>query len=838
MPENRLEKKRESVSEQKARLAELEKKKKSTIKVLKPEVKEAKPSGMTVAFATILTTMLCCSTTGMFSSTYYINVNVLALGALVCAFAALCAWAHVFGESLSKIGIIVASVFVVILLLGLNIGGTRTQAQYFYSTAQRTILQFLPAYFPNAGKKIRTMTIWLFICNLIPAYVTTWVIAKRKNIFLAILCYVPFLVLALEIRSTKIHPLACEVFVAGLLLIMVFQHVRKLGDDTADIRMLKLLIPVIVFVAIIGLCFPKSRYDKSVFATKKMQQVQSIMKKFTDNDIFKKDKDQTGNDESDKGYKGSVTVDKASGEMTVNVSSEDLSKVGYFDPPDIKVMEVSRYVVPSDDQEIKNSRYLYLRTASFEGYSGNTWYSLTEERDPSYYGSLELVDPENGSIKILYDDPAVLGEKAFTDYVVEVKPLFSSPYRFIPYYTDNYLIPSGSTYEDKISKGGYPQLSESVQNKDGSMDYFYAYNYIPLQLEHDWNPEYLEKEIYEDCLYVPEETRKALLESGILEDWFIDVMEGRETMPVAEKVERVIEFVRSIHPYNAMTPYPPEDVDFVTWFLNDSSSGFCVHYATSAAILLRMLDVPTRYVSGYMIVHMNNDHAADVSMRDAHAWFEYFDEVYGWIMEDPTPGNGYAGSYFSTWAIAGEYKDERLTGGYTPAPTPGASTNITPNIPSGPSSSTTDPGNSTPSSSKPSREETMKEKPKINWGKVICEALTHPLLITFYILIGIILLCRAIFVLYWKTRFRRGSTMDRAKAYSSYFDMHIGILKGHASHQVRAILNKSEYSKNGIGEEEITRLIRFGKHNLTVQRRNRKFFRKFLSEKVMDVKIR
>ena len=132
----------------------------------------------------------------------------------------------------------------------------------------------------------------------------------------------------------------------------------------------------------------------------------------------------------------------------------------------------------------------------------------------------------------------------------------------------------------------------------------------------------------------------------------------------------------------------------------------------------------------------------------------------------------------------------------------------------------------------------MKEKPKINWGKVICEALTHPLLITFYILIGIILLCRAIFVLYWKTRFRRGSTMDRAKAYSSYFDMHIGILKGHASHQVRAILNKSEYSKNGIGEEEITRLIRFGKHNLTVQRRNRKFFRKFLSEKVMDVKIR
>ena len=43
---------------------------------------------------------------------------------------------------------------------------------------------------------------------------------------------------------------------------------------------------------------------------------------------------------------------------------------------------------------------------------------------------------------------------------------------------------------------------------------------------------------------------------------------------------------------------------------------------------------------------------------DAHAWIEYFHPDYGWIMDDPTPGNQTAASYYNYKAILTEYGPE------------------------------------------------------------------------------------------------------------------------------------------------------------------------------------
>ena len=105
----------------------------------------------------------------------------------------------------------------------------------------------------------------------------------------------------------------------------------------------------------------------------------------------------------------------------------------------------------------------------------------------------------------------------------------------------------------------------------------------------------------------------------------------------------------------------------------------------------------------------------------------------------------------------------------------------------------------------------------------------HPAMIVLYILIAIVLLFRLIFYIYWIVRFRRGDTASRANAYDEYFSMHCRILKGATSRVGRSILKKADYSEKGIQDDDLKKMIRFGKHNLQVQRRNRHFIRKILS---------
>ena len=44
----------------------------------------------------------------------------------------------------------------------------------------------------------------------------------------------------------------------------------------------------------------------------------------------------------------------------------------------------------------------------------------------------------------------------------------------------------------------------------------------------------------------------------------------------------------------------PAQEDFAVYFLTEGKRGWCMHFATAAACMLRALDVPARYVSGYV----------------------------------------------------------------------------------------------------------------------------------------------------------------------------------------------------------------------------------------------
>ena len=104
----------------------------------------------------------------------------------------------------------------------------------------------------------------------------------------------------------------------------------------------------------------------------------------------------------------------------------------------------------------------------------------------------------------------------------------------------------------------------------------------------------------------------------------------------AEAVER---YLLTNHHYS-LTYHPRRGKDPVSEFLLNNGSAHCEYFASAATILLRCLNVPTRYVVGYYAHEGDGRGATIIRQRDAHAWAECWIEGMGWRTVDATPGDG------------------------------------------------------------------------------------------------------------------------------------------------------------------------------------------------------
>ncbi len=88
--------------------------------------------------------------------------------------------------------------------------------------------------------------------------------------------------------------------------------------------------------------------------------------------------------------------------------------------------------------------------------------------------------------------------------------------------------------------------------------------------------------------------------------------------------------------YYTLEP-PPLGRNPVDSFLFDTRRGFCEHYASAFAVMMRAADIPSRVVLGYQGGELNpiGDYMI-VRQSDAHAWAEVWFEGRGWIRVDPT----------------------------------------------------------------------------------------------------------------------------------------------------------------------------------------------------------
>src|SRR6266853_2111438 len=101
-------------------------------------------------------------------------------------------------------------------------------------------------------------------------------------------------------------------------------------------------------------------------------------------------------------------------------------------------------------------------------------------------------------------------------------------------------------------------------------------------------------------------------------------------------VSRAIEFFRGGRFEYTLQP-PALGRNSVDEFLFDTKQGFCEHFASSFAFMMRAAGVPARVVTGYQGGDTNPvDGYMVVRQADAHAWAEVWLAGSGWTRVDPT----------------------------------------------------------------------------------------------------------------------------------------------------------------------------------------------------------
>ncbi|WP_239094449.1 transglutaminase domain-containing protein [Bacillus sp. B15-48] len=123
-------------------------------------------------------------------------------------------------------------------------------------------------------------------------------------------------------------------------------------------------------------------------------------------------------------------------------------------------------------------------------------------------------------------------------------------------------------------------------------------------------------------------------------------------LEITMDAETVFDKVQAIERYFQANSYvydqqnvavPEAGQDYVEQFLFETKRGYCDNFSTSMAVLLRTLDIPSRWVKGYTSGEYirtleSGKRVYEVTNNNAHSWVEvYFPEI-GWVPFEPTRG--------------------------------------------------------------------------------------------------------------------------------------------------------------------------------------------------------
>jgi transglutaminase-like putative cysteine protease len=111
---------------------------------------------------------------------------------------------------------------------------------------------------------------------------------------------------------------------------------------------------------------------------------------------------------------------------------------------------------------------------------------------------------------------------------------------------------------------------------------------------------------------------------------------GAETSPDAQAA-MLVKYLRTNYGYTLELPkVEPEDP--LAFFLFHRKKGHCEYFASAMAVMLRVIDIPSRVITGFQSGVYNPISGSQlIRTSDAHSWVEAWLPDRGWTTFDPTP---------------------------------------------------------------------------------------------------------------------------------------------------------------------------------------------------------
>lgn len=143
-----------------------------------------------------------------------------------------------------------------------------------------------------------------------------------------------------------------------------------------------------------------------------------------------------------------------------------------------------------------------------------------------------------------------------------------------------------------------------------------------------------------DLLPIPQEILSRYLQVPPEDPRILDLAK-RITQKAGDRFSKALaleRYLRSHYKYSLILRGVPNNRDPVAMFLFDVRSGHCEYFASSMAVMLRQIGIPSRLVNGFRTGEYNNIGGNwTVRQHHAHSWVEAYFPPYGWIEFDPTP---------------------------------------------------------------------------------------------------------------------------------------------------------------------------------------------------------
>ena len=425
-------------------------------------------------------------------------------------------------------------------------------------------------------------TLVLILFAALYALLCSWTVMRSESLVYLLILTLPVLALCLIILQTPPAAWAILLVVGVLALLLLTQLLRARQASEGNRLALLLAAPLALLIGLIALLFPANTYDRAEWSDRLQETISTTADKLT---LFRRDA-QTGQVKFTSPISPSTL---GSYLRDSSVTSVNLNRVGPQLQFGRSVMRVKSEV----------SGPTHLRGDSMAVYEDNRWKALSESDYSAASGG------EN----------ALLAGASPVSYWpdMQIETDMKSGIYYTPYYP-LFLPDDAEAYFDAYFKNPSQQTSYTIS---------YTAAHFGMN---DTDYDAFVQTVYTQ---VPDETRQAL--ADILPQLGVQAEDDPKQI-----VSAVQAYVAASASYDLNTPSVPNGEDFVSWFLHDSDTGYCVHFATAAAILLRCLDVPARYVTGYSTTLTANEWTT-VTSDDAHAWVEYYIDGIGWYVLDPTP---------------------------------------------------------------------------------------------------------------------------------------------------------------------------------------------------------